>query len=316
VGFVMKIRVCLGIAFLGFLSLGTSAQAGTVCTLTVALQANGGGSTNHPSAGSCSFSDTFNRGGSSSEASTTVTMTNDKVSVTVTGTNNTDSNVSGGINSTNVFATLPGAQVFFGNPTGTINGVEYNLSSVNLLLTDKANLSITGDTSSPTSGSLSLSSSINGFFFRPLFGSQTATTPVSSSGATVDPLTGSLHINTPGQGQNFGGVIEIHNLPNINTFNGIDFNLDVSFTDILNTITGANNATVHIDDPITLALEDANGQIIPGVTFVTDDGFVFNSGEQTATPIPATLPLFATGLGAMGLLGWRRKRKAQAGLPN
>jgi hypothetical protein len=31
-----------------------------------------------------------------------------------------------------------------------------------------------------------------------------------------------------------------------------------------------------------------------------------------ATPLPATLPLFATGLGALGLLGWRRKRKAQA----
>jgi hypothetical protein len=28
------------------------------------------------------------------------------------------------------------------------------------------------------------------------------------------------------------------------------------------------------------------------------------------TPLPATLPLFATGLGALGVLGWRRKRKA------
>jgi len=27
------------------------------------------------------------------------------------------------------------------------------------------------------------------------------------------------------------------------------------------------------------------------------------------TPVPAALPLFAGGLGAMGLLGWRRKRK-------
>jgi len=29
-------------------------------------------------------------------------------------------------------------------------------------------------------------------------------------------------------------------------------------------------------------------------------------------PIPAALPLFATGLGVLGLLGWRRKKKAQA----
>jgi hypothetical protein len=27
--------------------------------------------------------------------------------------------------------------------------------------------------------------------------------------------------------------------------------------------------------------------------------------------VPATLPLFATGLGGLGLLGWRRKRKAR-----
>jgi hypothetical protein len=32
----------------------------------------------------------------------------------------------------------------------------------------------------------------------------------------------------------------------------------------------------------------------------------------TSTPLPAALPLFATGLGALGLLGWRRKRKAAA----
>ena len=30
------------------------------------------------------------------------------------------------------------------------------------------------------------------------------------------------------------------------------------------------------------------------------------------TPLPAALPLFATGLGVLGLLGWRRKRKQVA----
>jgi hypothetical protein len=34
----------------------------------------------------------------------------------------------------------------------------------------------------------------------------------------------------------------------------------------------------------------------------------------TQTPLPAALPLFATGLGAMGLFGWRRKRKSAAAL--
>jgi hypothetical protein len=32
------------------------------------------------------------------------------------------------------------------------------------------------------------------------------------------------------------------------------------------------------------------------------------------TPLPATLPLFATGLAALGLTAWRRKRKAEATL--
>ena len=34
--------------------------------------------------------------------------------------------------------------------------------------------------------------------------------------------------------------------------------------------------------------------------------------EATATPLPAALPLFASGLGALGLLGWRRKRNQAA----
>ena len=37
-----------------------------------------------------------------------------------------------------------------------------------------------------------------------------------------------------------------------------------------------------------------------------------DSWYVAATPVPAALPLFATGLGALGLLGWRRKRKAIA----
>src|SRR5450759_5859565 len=65
------------------------------------------------------------------------------------------------------------------------------------------------------------------------------------------------------------------------------------------------------------------------VTFLDLDGF-FNSvllsstgnsfefanltawDPPIATPLPGALPLFATGLGALGLLGWRRKRKAAA----
>ena len=48
--------------------------------------------------------------------------------------------------------------------------------------------------------------------------------------------------------------------------------------------------------------------------FNTPNGFFAEASDASAaeTPLPAALPLFATGLGALGLLGWRRKRKAQA----
>lgn len=42
---------------------------------------------------------------------------------------------------------------------------------------------------------------------------------------------------------------------------------------------------------------------------VAADSLTLNIAQ---TPIPTALPLFATGLGALSLLGWRRKRKAAA----
>lgn len=38
----------------------------------------------------------------------------------------------------------------------------------------------------------------------------------------------------------------------------------------------------------------------------------FNQGIPGQTPLPAALPLFASGAGVLGLLGWRRKKKVQA----
>jgi hypothetical protein len=43
-----------------------------------------------------------------------------------------------------------------------------------------------------------------------------------------------------------------------------------------------------------------------------DLGTAFNQAATTTTPLPAALPLFGTGLGALGLFGWRRKRKNAA----
>ena len=41
-------------------------------------------------------------------------------------------------------------------------------------------------------------------------------------------------------------------------------------------------------------------------------GDAYDAELNLTTPLPAALPLFATGLGALGPLGWRRKRKQAA----
>ena len=48
---------------------------------------------------------------------------------------------------------------------------------------------------------------------------------------------------------------------------------------------------------------------VNGVTPTFNAAFSLDGVE---TPLPGALPLFATGLGALGLLGWRRKKKAAA----
>jgi len=47
-------------------------------------------------------------------------------------------------------------------------------------------------------------------------------------------------------------------------------------------------------------------------SFAGADTSLKGGQAETTTPLPAALPLFATGLGALGLLGWRRKRKVAA----
>jgi hypothetical protein len=51
-----------------------------------------------------------------------------------------------------------------------------------------------------------------------------------------------------------------------------------------------------------------------GILVANDDPVRIGTWEVTISPVPlpGALPLFATGLGALGLLGWRRKRKGLA----
>jgi hypothetical protein len=58
--------------------------------------------------------------------------------------------------------------------------------------------------------------------------------------------------------------------------------------------------------------EFSNGFSPNTIDVISQAGTTFTPVAVGTTPLPAALPLFATGLGAMGLFGWRRKRKAAA----
>jgi hypothetical protein len=87
--------------------------------------------------------------------------------------------------------------------------------------------------------------------------------------------------------------------------------------------TAGHSGSFNFQDPMTLTYFDPNGNIVPNLVFYDQslNGEIGLSGQDfsATTPVPAALPLFATGLGMMGFLGWRRKRKAaaiQAAAPN
>jgi hypothetical protein len=118
---------------------------------------------------------------------------------------------------------------------------------------------------------------------------------VGNVSATVS-IAGGVTRNDPGQAEDHFG--------DMNTWTGAVQAATITFTlTALNSFSWTDAAAVLKS---TTGYGAAYGQGFEAVTAGQDAGY------YAATPLPAALPLFATGLGAMGLLGWRRKRKAQA----
>jgi hypothetical protein len=95
----------------------------------------------------------------------------------------------------------------------------------------------------------------------------------------------------------------------------ISFSITMSERVMLNTIGGVATSPVEVDafDPFEItgmALVDANGQVLPGITFTDGDGFVFPSEPSlgtlpdTTVPEPASIAIF--GAAFIGLFGLRR----------
>jgi PEP-CTERM motif len=63
--------------------------------------------------------------------------------------------------------------------------------------------------------------------------------------------------------------------------------------------------------PMLFGIQVGSISIIGQILTTNYDNLSFTVSQ---TPLPAALPLFASGLGALGLLGWRRKRKTSAAI--
>ena len=103
-------------------------------------------------------------------------------------------------------------------------------------------------------------------------------TSASASVSVVDNLNNSLLSNTVTH-------TNANPLPDYTLFSQT-FVADTALTTLtINNLTGGFNGGIYLDD---VSVDPVNAVV----------------------PLPAALPLFATGLGALALLGWRRKRKA------
>jgi len=155
------------------------------------------------------------------------------------------------------------------------------------------------------------------------------------TGSATLPLGGTLTISG---GSVTGQDVTVPNPPNpisptaftvltssVSSGAGTDWNITV------NTATSPEIYYVLMVLPVASLASYAGGNISIAVLYNNVTGFeapMASCGEPSggtcghltaetappSTPLPAALPLFASGLGALGLLGWRRKRKAAAAL--
>ena len=161
---------------------------------------------------------------------------------------------------------------------------------------------------------------------------------IQSEASTISPAGGQLGTNP--QGESFGDPsvtasfndtfyvtvsgtglqpldIEITSGPEIDLGQGFEvYILGVSIPENYTIPTGSLDYSVEPGSYTIIVLGTTESYyIVSGdLAYMTGsyEGTITAGAPIPGTPLPAALPLFAGGLGVMGLFGWRRKRKAQA----
>lgn len=199
-----------------------------------------------------------------------------------------------------VLSFLAGALCFFGvsasAQAGSI-GLDPLLKSIGVGEIFDLNISLTGDTNLSTTSSMLVGFSYDPSVIDPLAATGGTFFTSTSSSATTS-FTKYLYSASYAEFE-----VEIENMSiNPSTF--------------LNNELFATVSIQGVAPGLSLIELSGSGQ---GGCCSGDDFFDFSldtpaevTVNSAAVPLPAAFPLFATGLGALGLLGWRRKRKAAA----
>jgi hypothetical protein len=196
-------------------------------------------------------------------------------------------------------------ELLLGSTSVSYEGINYNLSTLGLAINGKA-------TATVTNGQQATGIYIYDNASASLLGtSESATAQIGPCGGQI--VGGNL-TNCPGVNKAWELLLSVDNL----SLPIADFSITLSETVILNTVApDAVTTTVDASDPFEITaidLLDANGKIIPGVSFSDSSGYVFptDSGSLSGgAPVPeaSTWAMILLGFGGLGLAGYRASRK-------
>jgi hypothetical protein len=148
-------------------------------------------------------------------------------------------------------------------------------------------------------------------------------TTATGNYTTSMSITGFFKVASPLTG-NFSGSIVPQSYSFFDGVNTLDKSNSLAFSfnittnsggDIFMVFPGIVIATPNSEKQILLQAASDNAYDGSGGSFTLATSLTPGTWQRTdvsVVPVPAALPLLASGLGALGFIGWRRKRKAAA----